>query len=549
MIRKFWDSLAEPMLRMINETFREGELMNTFKLGLIKLIPKKGDARKVSDWRPITLLCCGYKLISGVVANRLEKYLYKIIGRAQKGFMREKNINTCTINIMNNVSRAWKDNKATGVLCVDFSKAFDSVEHGMIVSVMEFFGFGGAMCRMVKTLLTDRKSRIILDEGLSEMVIIERGTPQGDRSSPYIFIMCIEILLMRLLKETGRGIEDPGLIMDLCDNFGDRIDVRDTLCEAYADDLTITFSMGEESLRTILEIMDEFGQVSGLVINIGKTQLMVVGSNEWETGNRFLRIEIVNKVKILGIVIDRKLENLDENWEEALSKMERISRYWATFSLSISGRVMVAKTYIMSQMVYLMGMLPLGIAIGNRINEVLLHFIKGSDRMIERRRQLLGSELGGYGLIDVNILNTCMKAAWIGRWKNETNRIDWLAMIVWNGANETLTRNVDTRRVHNIGLPILEDILCKWLEFKKYFYEVGNNIREAEVFGNEAITGGRGRMEDIVFTRERGDEILVELRNLEKRIEDITTETGDIRSKIEVDRELGLQLTGWNTLG
>jgi hypothetical protein len=61
------------MLRMINETFREGELMNSFKLGLIKLIPKKGDARKVSDWRPITLLCCGYKLISGVVANRLEK--------------------------------------------------------------------------------------------------------------------------------------------------------------------------------------------------------------------------------------------------------------------------------------------------------------------------------------------------------------------------------------------------------------------------------------------------------------------------------------------
>ncbi len=142
------------------------------------------------------MLCCGYKLISGIVANRMEKYLYKIIGRAQKGFMREKNINTCTINVMNNVSRAWKENQTTGILCVDFSQAFDSVEHGMIENVMTFFGYGEVMVRMVRTLLTDRKSRIILDEGLSEMVLIERGTPQGDRSSPYIFIMCIEILLL-----------------------------------------------------------------------------------------------------------------------------------------------------------------------------------------------------------------------------------------------------------------------------------------------------------------------------------------------------------------
>ncbi len=85
-IRKFWDLLSHPMLKMVNETFARGELMESFKLGLIKLIPKKGRAEKVGDWRPITLLCCGYKLLSGVVAKRLEKHLTKIIGRAQKGF-------------------------------------------------------------------------------------------------------------------------------------------------------------------------------------------------------------------------------------------------------------------------------------------------------------------------------------------------------------------------------------------------------------------------------------------------------------------------------
>jgi hypothetical protein len=187
-IRKFWGILREPMLKMIQETFRERELMETFKLGLIKLIPKKGNASKVGDWRPITLLCCGYKLVSWIVANRLGRYLGKIIGRSQKGFMSNKNINTCTVNVMNSTGRAWELDIPTGIMCVDFAKAFDSVEHAMIKNVLEFFGFGEVMTGMVMTLLKDRKSRIILDGGYSEDIIIGRGTPQRDSSSPYIFI-------------------------------------------------------------------------------------------------------------------------------------------------------------------------------------------------------------------------------------------------------------------------------------------------------------------------------------------------------------------------
>jgi hypothetical protein len=54
---------------------------------------------------------CGYKLISGVVANKLEKYLWKLLGRAQKGFLKHKNIHMCTMNIMEKVSRSWEDRK------------------------------------------------------------------------------------------------------------------------------------------------------------------------------------------------------------------------------------------------------------------------------------------------------------------------------------------------------------------------------------------------------------------------------------------------------
>ena len=131
-IRKFWDCMGFFMKRYADECFATGELSDTFKMGLIKIIPKKGNAEKVGDWRPITLLCCGYKIISGVIANRLEKFLMKIIGRAQKGFLRAKSIHTCTMNIMNCISQSWVREEGTGFLCVDFSKAFDSIEHTAI---------------------------------------------------------------------------------------------------------------------------------------------------------------------------------------------------------------------------------------------------------------------------------------------------------------------------------------------------------------------------------------------------------------------------------
>ncbi len=537
-IRKFWEALKDPMLKMIQETFENRELMETFKLGLIKLIPKKGDANKVGDWRPITLLCCGYKLISGIVANRIGKYLPKLIGRSQKGFMSNKNINTCTVNVMNSISRSWETSLPTGIMCVDFAKAFDSVEHEMITNVLKFFGFGEFMVGMVSTLLTDRKSRIIFEGGYSEDVIIGRGTPQGDRSSPYIFILCIEILIMKINRMEGNGIDDSGLYVDIVRNLDG---LEKPTSETYADDLTIIFKMSGNSVEIILMVLGEFELVSGLSINIGKTQLMVTGSDEWAPGMRIHGVKVVDKVTILGITIDRKLEKLDDNWDTAIGKMERLAWYWTTFTLSITGRVMVAKTYLLSQCIYLMGSLPLKDNYGDRINEILLDFVKGRDRLIERRRQLLCPALGGYGLVDAKVMNVCMKAAWIERWKREMPFIDYMVATAWNINEDNGTRDIKLCDVVGKGLPIMEDIVRSWIKFKNKFYEWGNNIYKAELFGNEALLREGRKIEEIVFTEGRYIEIGEIVRD--STVRDICAEGGGIRDKIQVERNIGIAMT------
>jgi len=75
-----------------------------------------------------------------------------------------------------------------------------------IERVLEFFNFGANMIRMVMTLLNGRKARVILEEGYSGDIPINRGTPQGDRSSTYLFIIVIEVLLIKIRTMEGQGI-------------------------------------------------------------------------------------------------------------------------------------------------------------------------------------------------------------------------------------------------------------------------------------------------------------------------------------------------------
>jgi hypothetical protein len=448
------------MLKMVKETFREGELLSTFKLGLIRIIPKKGNAHNISDWRPITLLPCGYKIISGVVAKRLEKYLTKIIGRAQKGFVKEKNIGTCTINIINCISNAWERNEGMGIMCVDFSKAFNSVEHAAIKKILEFFNFGNSMIGMVMTLLNDRKARVIMEGGYSSDIDIRRGTPQGDRTSPFLFIIVIEVLLIKIRSMEGRGI-------DQCRFLPRRIggvDMEPLTAEAYADDLTIIFKMSANGVELILEILKKFGELTGLVINKAKTQLMICGTDTWDEGNSVHGIKIVSKITILGVTMDRMLNGLSENWENAMIKMRRYCFFWGNFGLSITGRVMVAKTYIMSQVIYLLSVLPLPPQIATEMNDIIINFVKGRDRVLEARRQLLSEELGGYGIIDCKIMDISLKCMWVKRWIEEQIYYDYPMMLA-TGGERNIADLIGSRSADVIGKPLMRYIIQCWEKF------------------------------------------------------------------------------------
>ncbi|MFO0006322.1 MAG: reverse transcriptase domain-containing protein, partial [bacterium] len=117
------------------------------------------------------------------------------------------------------------------------------------------------------TLLNGRKARVILEEGYSGDIHINRGTPQGDRSSPYLFIIVIEVLLIKIRAMEGQGINCCAHVLRRIENM----DIEKLTAEAYADDLTLIFSMEDDSVRIICDVMGGYERCTGLGLNKGKT--------------------------------------------------------------------------------------------------------------------------------------------------------------------------------------------------------------------------------------------------------------------------------------
>jgi hypothetical protein len=311
--------------------------------------------------------------------------------------------------------------------------------------------------------------------------------------------------------------------------------------EAYADDLTAIFKMSNGTVELILRILNNFTMVSGLEVNTDKTQLMIVGTENWPVGNQIGGITIVDKVKVLGVGIDRRLGQLDNNWHEAAIRMRRLSGYWCNFGMSITGRVMVAKTYLVSQVVYLMGVLPMSKEIGDIMNDILITFISGRNRPIERRRQLLGVECGGYGMMDMNIMNVCVKSTWIRRVKDmERDGLDYIGALIMKPGGVTYDQMGGDVDVGAVGI-ICKDILLKWFEYKCEYYMIGNNILEAYLFENKGVIDENDTVNNVVFNHGRYMGIRDNLREI--RVRRMLDEQNRVRSKLEVEAVFNVGIT------
>ena len=143
---------------------------------------------------------------------------------------------------------------------IDFEKAFDSLEWEFIFKTLKYFNLGHDIIRWVKVFYTEMSSCIINNGVFSKTFDILRGVRQGCPLSPYLFVLCVEILAIAIRRDTSvKGINIQNI---------------ETKISQFADDTTLILNDDDSSLINAFTILDRFYEISGLMINCKKTEIM-----------------------------------------------------------------------------------------------------------------------------------------------------------------------------------------------------------------------------------------------------------------------------------
>lgn len=166
----------------------------------IVLIPKKENPVKVSDFRPISLIGCLYKVLVKVLANRLRNVIHLLIPESQSAFVKGRQILDGILIANELVDDAKKRRKGVVFSKVDFEKAYDSVSWSFLDHMMGKMGFNDIWRKWIRGCLSSAAVSVLINGSPTKEFSVGHGLRQGDPLSPFLFLIAVEGLNMVFKK-------------------------------------------------------------------------------------------------------------------------------------------------------------------------------------------------------------------------------------------------------------------------------------------------------------------------------------------------------------
>ena len=305
--------ISSPLSQIINESFLSGIFPE--KMQLAKVIPlfKKGCPMMVSNYRPISLLSVFSKISEKLMYKRLYNFLelHKIVYILQFGFRASHSINHALISLTESIKNIL-DNKNFGCgIFLDLQKAFETVNHQILLSKLEHYGIRGTGLAWFKSYLGSRSQYVSINGHNSSHLNVTCGVPQGSVLGPLLFLIYINDLPSSSSKLSFY---------------------------LFADDTNIYFE--SDSLNKLQEVVNrelkhvkKWLDANKLAVNVDKTNFIIFHSPQ-STLDQTVSIKIGKEhvkqakyVKFLGLLLDKNL-----NWKYHLSELsKKLSRTCGIF--------------------------------------------------------------------------------------------------------------------------------------------------------------------------------------------------------------------------
>lgn len=292
LIKKLNDVLAPYLVKLINVIISTGIFPDCLKRARVTPVYKEGQKFLCSNYRPISVLPVFSKLVEQIILKRLNAFLSdnNIISEKQNGFQKGKSTHSSLINVYEHILSNLDERNKARILLLDFRKAFDLVNHDLLLSKLEAIGVIGTPLLLFKNYLFNRMQCVKINNVESEFKEIKYGVPQGSLLGPVLFLIFINDI--SCLKTKG-------------------------MLSLFADDVALIYTGSNDTL--ISSIKDDLKKIlhwsneNGMVLNEGKCQQLIIdkhhGLQESDNDDIVLNgknIDSKDEVKYLGIVFDKR---------------------------------------------------------------------------------------------------------------------------------------------------------------------------------------------------------------------------------------------------